>query len=332
MIVLKNKYYSPLASFTINYTDLINTSYRNAFFLNEKPAVINVYFKANNKNELNYSSIENASPIYDITVNKVWQGLTAFMIDTAMGKENKAFNEFLEQNKNRLGSNDSLKRIFNNFYKTRLNRIMLFLKKYPNDYFSFWYFRQQVAQPTSVLKKDTAYLKEQLAYLKSVFPAKYTESIEGKELIRTFEDATKPSLKLNEMAPPFTITTIDGKKISLSELKGKSILLDFWATWCAPCVAEIPFVKQLRKNFSSDKLEIIGISEDLDLKKLIAFVKKEQMTWPNYHDRYKEITQLYGIEVYPTLILINIEGKVIYKSNHVKNDEDELPKALKALN
>ena len=332
VIVLKNKYYSALASFTINYTDPANTSYRNSFFLNEKPAKINFYFKANDKNELKYSACENASLIYDTTVNKVWRGLTAFMIDTVMAKENKAFNAFWEQNKKRLGGNDSLKRVFNNFYKTRLNRNMLFLKKYPDDYFSFWYFRQQVAQSNGALKKDTSYLKEQLAYLKSVFPTKYTESVEGKELIRTFEEAIKPSLKLNETAPAFTITAMDGKKISLNDFKGKYILLDFWATWCAPCVAEIPFVKQIRKKYSRDRLEIIGISEDLDLKKLNAFVKKEEMKWSNFYDRHKEIAQLYGINAYPALILISKEGKIIYKSDYIIDDKDAVPKVLKDLN
>lgn len=331
VVVLKSEYYSPLASFTINYTAPVNTSYPDTFFLNEKPAIINFYFKANSGNKLGYTFIQNTAPVYDTTTNKTWKKLNAFMIDTAMTRENKAFNYFMEHNPG-FGRNESLRQIFNGFYKRHLNRVMLFLKKYPDDYFSFWYFRQQVAQSTGVLKKDTAYLKEQLAYLKSVFPTKYTESAEGKELIRTFEEAIKPSLKLNETAPPFTITAIDGKKISLDDFKGEYVLLDFWATWCPPCVAEIPFVKQLRKKYSRDKLEIIGISEDLDLKKLNAFVKKEAMNWPHFYDRYKEITQLYGINAYPALILIDKEGKIIYKSDYVKNDKDVLPKVLEGLN
>jgi thiol-disulfide isomerase/thioredoxin len=329
VIVIKSKYYSPLASFHITYTDPKNTYSDNDFFITDKPATISFYSKANNTNKLEYNFIKNAIPIYDTNANKSWRRLHAFLIDTRMTKENSAFDFFLAQNKG-FKKNDSLTRIFNNFYKTRLNNIMSFLKKYPDDYFSFWYFINQVAQPIGALKHDKDYLKEQLAYLNAVFPAKYTGSVEGKELVKTFELAIDP-LKLNDDAPPFTITTIDGKKISLDGLKEKYTLLDFWATWCPPCMAEIPFIREIRKSYSVEKLAIVGISQDYDFKKLNEIVKREGMNWPHFYDENKMMRQLYGIGAFPTLILINKDGKIIYKSDHIKNDQEELPKMLEGL-
>ncbi|WP_184548696.1 TlpA family protein disulfide reductase [Mucilaginibacter sp. FT3.2] len=331
-IVLKGKYYSSLVSFNISYAGLEKINYDNDFFISDKPAIIDFYFKANGSNKLGYNSIKNAVPIYDTAANKTWGKLTAFMTDTSVAKENIAFDSFLTQNKG-FGNNDSLRQIFNTFYKARLNRMMLFFKKYPDDYFSFWYFIQQVAQPNSILSKDTAYLKEQLTYLRAVFPARFIGSTEGLELIRAYEAKIKPTvLKLNEAIPTFSVTTIDGKKISLTELKGKYVLLDFWATWCPPCLAEMPFIKAIRKNYPAEKLVIIGISQDNDSAKLGVFVKKQEMNWLHIYDRNKALVNLYGIEAIPTLILMDKAGKMIYKSDFVEDDKDRLLKVLEVLN
>ena len=247
VVKLEQEYYSPLASFTISYTDGTKITYSDNFFISDKPASIDFYFKPNNENKLNYSTIVNASPIYDTVNNVTWRKLKAFMIDTAMAKENAAFDHFLAQNPN-FNKNDSIRNVFDSFYKSHLNRSMLFLKKYPDDYFSFWYFTQQVVQVNRALGHDTGYLKEQLAYLKSVFPAKYTENIEGKTLIQAYNAVIYP-IMLNKAAPLFNVTAIDGKKINLSAFKGKYVLLDFWATCCAPCMAELPFIKEIRKKY-----------------------------------------------------------------------------------
>jgi hypothetical protein len=132
VIILKDQYYSPFASLNISYTDSTNTPYDNDFFINDKPASIKLYFKANNENKLKYNAIENAAPIYDTITNKTWRELQAFMSDKTVAKENEAFDSFLKQNKG-FAKNDSLKKVFDGFYKARLDRSMLFLKRYPAD-------------------------------------------------------------------------------------------------------------------------------------------------------------------------------------------------------
>lgn len=328
VIVLKGQYYSQLAYFSVDYTDGAKKSYGNNFFITDKPTEISFRYQQNDDNKLPYTFIKNATPVFDTAVNKSWKRLTAFLADPVMAKENQALDGFFIRNKDMI-KNDSLA-LFRQLYKPHLDRAMLFLKRYPDDYFSFWYFINQVAQPNSVLRGNTAYLKEQLAYLKTVFPAKYTSSIEGKELIDAFEKRINP-LKLNEPAPPFNFTTIDGKKIDLKKVKGKYVLLDFWATWCAPCMAEMPFIKEIRKNYSADKLVIIGISKDSDLKKLKAGVKKNSMTWPQFYDQNNNMSKLYEVDAIPALVLIDREGKIIYKSDMIVNDKERLPKILQGL-
>jgi peroxiredoxin len=81
------------------------------------------------------------------------------------------------------------------------------------------------------------------------------------------------------VAPDFTVTTLDGQKIALSELKDKRIVLDFWATWCPPCRKEIPHFIQLTKDISSNDLRIVGISHE-DVKTLEKFAQKEGINYP----------------------------------------------------
>ncbi len=138
-------------------------------------------------------------------------------------------------------------------------------------------------------------------------------------------------MQQDQKAPAFNIKAIDGKTISLAKLKGKYVLLDFWATWCGPCMAEMPFIKEIRKNYASDKLVMIGISQDHDFKKLKQVIKQQCMNWLHFFDKEADISRLYGVDAFPTLILLNEEGKIIYKSDYQKDDKVEIPKLLSGL-
>jgi thiol-disulfide isomerase/thioredoxin len=325
-IVLRGAYYSQYAAFNINYSDSAKNYFGNDFFLTDTPAKIDFYFKPNKDGSLDYSHIENAVRVYDTVDNKILLNLWAFT-----KKEGMALGTFFNQNKGALGRNDSIKQEFVKLYKTRIKRAMLFLRNYPDDYFSFWYFRNQLVQlPNGFLNRDTAFLKEQLAYFNTIFPAKFTKSIEGQNLQKIFDAVLNP-VKTGEMAPAFSLIDLNGRKIDLAALKGKYVLLDFWATWCGPCMAEIPFMKEIRKNYPADKLAIIGVSQDRNRKALTDAIKKEGMNWLHFHDGEGDISRLYGVNYFPTLILINPIGKIIYLSDGKMEDKDALPPVLDSL-
>jgi len=138
-------------------------------------------------------------------------------------------------------------------------------------------------------------------------------------------------LKVGEKAPEFNIVTIDGRKLNLNELKGKYVLLDFWATWCAPCMAEIPFIKEMRQKYPENKLAIIGISQDRDSQKMVDAVKRLDMNWLHYYDVNYEFSKNYGVNNFPTLVLLDQQGTVIYESDLEKDDKETLPKALSII-
>lgn len=110
-------------------------------------------------------------------------------------------------------------------------------------------------------------------------------------------------------------TTTDGKEYDLSKLKGKVVLVDFWATWCGPCLAELPNVRKLYTKYHDQGFEVVGISIDRDKGKLDAFMQKTPFPWPVIHDpsgtKGEQLSNRYGVTFIPLPILIDREGNVV---------------------
>ena len=108
--------------------------------------------------------------------------------------------------------------------------------------------------------------------------------------------------------------SVDGRKVDLTSMKGKVVLIDFWATWCGPCVAELPNVKKTYAKYHEKGFEIVGISLDQSKDKLIKFVGKEKMPWPQHFDGQgwkNEFAVKYGIQGIPAMWLIDKKGNLV---------------------
>jgi tetratricopeptide (TPR) repeat protein len=119
-----------------------------------------------------------------------------------------------------------------------------------------------------------------------------------------------PRLVNEKIAPGFKVTSLGGEELSLDRFKGKIVLLDFWATWCVPCVVEMPGVKAMWKKYGGDNFVIIGVSLDDDFTKLEAYLKKEGIAWPQYFDDSGRIANLYDVKAIPYTVLIDQDGIV----------------------
>ncbi len=114
-------------------------------------------------------------------------------------------------------------------------------------------------------------------------------------------------------APLFTLKTLDGKKVTLEDFKGKVIILDFWATWCPPCIAEIPHFIELQKKYGKEGVQFLGISLDQDPKAVQDFYKKNKMNYPVMMGDAK-IAKLYGgVQAIPTTFFIDRNLQVVDK-------------------
>lgn len=112
------------------------------------------------------------------------------------------------------------------------------------------------------------------------------------------------------MAPDFTLKTLDNQEISLSGLKGKVVLLDFWATWCAPCRESIPHLVQLQKSYQEKGFQVIGLSMDKgDGTAVEKFVRSMEIPYPVTMTP-EEVARNYGVSSLPTTILIDRQGKI----------------------
>jgi len=132
------------------------------------------------------------------------------------------------------------------------------------------------------------------------------------------------------MAPPFSITTIDGKQISLDSLAGKVVLIDFWATWCGPCREALPHIREIAHRFQEQPLVVISISLDKDEEKWKDFVAKNQMTWLQYRDGSFNgaIARSFGVNAIPATFTIDADG--VLEDQHVgdANIEGKLKKLV----
>jgi peroxiredoxin len=146
---------------------------------------------------------------------------------------------------------------------------------------------------------------------------------------RSVKAAVKPD-KDRKTAPEFALKDSNGQTVHLTDYKGKVVLLDFWATWCGPCRAELPNVLATYKEFHSRGFEIIGISLDQDKAQMLKFAELAGMTWPQYFDGKDfrgEMTTRFGINGIPTMWLLDKKGMV--RSTEARGPN--LPEQVKML-
>jgi thiol-disulfide isomerase/thioredoxin len=121
------------------------------------------------------------------------------------------------------------------------------------------------------------------------------------------------ALEEGESAPVFTARALSGAgNVSLSDYKGKVVYLDFWASWCAPCLVSLPLLDELRKEFPGDQLQVVAVNVDQDVAKGRDFFRRRPVGYPSATDPAGQIPEKYGITTMPTSFLIDRGGIVRY--------------------
>ena len=139
-------------------------------------------------------------------------------------------------------------------------------------------------------------------------------------------------VSIGSTLPPFTAKMLDGSPMSLADKRGKVVLLNLWATWCGPCVFEIPELEKLHQQYAARGFEVLGVSLDEgDPQGVADFVKEHKMTYPVALDPEGKMANILQTSIIPTSVLLDRNGKVVWKKYEALTGPDaELNKAVEA--
>jgi len=121
------------------------------------------------------------------------------------------------------------------------------------------------------------------------------------------------SLALGDQVPDFTLRNDDGTPVSLKDFRGKIVVLNFWASWCAPCVDEIPSLKSLADRYRDKDVVVIAVSRDADPEAYKEFIAKYQVNFLTLRNPSNSVGEMYGTFQIPETYIISREGKLLNK-------------------
>jgi len=133
-------------------------------------------------------------------------------------------------------------------------------------------------------------------------------------------------------APDFTLSSIDGNRLTLSGLKGKVVLLDFWATWCPPCRAAIPHLVELQNKYRADGLDVVGMNMDQDPEDLVSFLQSNTVNYPILKVTDEVRLAYGGISSIPVTFLVDRQGRVRHRyMGFDRRIAEDMERAIQAL-
>ena len=296
-IAISAPLYAKYADITLYYPDSAHvtgqTHFTNSFWVGKERADIVVTPKSPGQDPVANCILTNAWSIRQMGRDK---------LDSFQRKEWKALVDYI--NVPRQPSDSNTRAVYALFSRLRIRQLE-FIRQNPNSYFSLWLFRKEIAASNQVSADTVAVV------FNTVFPDSLRNSPDRNVILRAI--AAKKNTNKGEIAPDYTSTTSAGRIVSPEFNKGKYTLLAFWASWCGPCVAEIPTIVAIRRKYDSTKLSIISITLDEERKSFEDAVTRYHMDWPQVFGN-QDIIHAYQISGIPQLYLIDPEGKIIYKA------------------
>lgn len=198
---------------------------------------------------------------------------------------------------------------------------------------------QAIESPFGIVSQSVVtYRLTEMAVGRPVDQGLFTMSVAGMQSVKRLSpwDASKMKKRLvGRPAPPLIVKDISGRQIDLAALKGKTVLLDFWTTWCPPCITDGPALDKLHRRYGQDALAIVGISVSEDREVVERFLRRTPRAFPVVLTTENSLPPQYQISVYPTYVVISPDGtftSVIEGGRGYGEIEKQLKKAGLAAN
>jgi thiol-disulfide isomerase/thioredoxin len=302
-LVLTDSFHAKYAAINLRYRKNEHENYTSTFFVKEKPADITLVYKSDSKDLLKDYVLKNA---YDFKDEK--QKIGDYTKDET--KSIDLFMATIEDNTNPWADSLILAQ-FNEKYSLLRKKELEFICLNGQSYYSFFLFRRNYANA----RLDANEADSLLHLFNNVFPENFKTSEEGVTAKQLLEGQ---KLKIGGTAPLFAAKDMFGKKVSSENFLGKKhILLVFWATWCSPCMAEVPEIKRLSEKYRDKELELVFVSYDKDYAQFSKVVKEKEMCWTNIFNDVNMINSFGGYQPIPRVYLIDKSGKIIYNGKEM---------------
>ena len=144
--------------------------------------------------------------------------------------------------------------------------------------------------------------------------------------------STALAVNQGTLAPEIGLKDRGGKAVQLSQLKGSVVVVDFWASWCAPCREELPVLEALYQKYREKGLVVVGVNQDADEAKMAKFLRAKPLSFPIVHDAEGAVARRYAPPKMPSSYVIDRKGLIRHvHAGFRASDKDELERELKAL-
>jgi thiol-disulfide isomerase/thioredoxin len=140
------------------------------------------------------------------------------------------------------------------------------------------------------------------------------------------------SAEMNQPAPDFTLKSMSGENIKLSELRGNVVMINFWASWCGPCRQEMPLLDEFYKKYNKLGFVLLGVNVEEDSSKAAGYLKEVPVSFPILFDNTNAVSKMYDIDAMPSTVLVDRNGNMRFLHRGYKpGDENEYKKLMKKL-